>query len=250
MYVKVSVCMAVYNGEQYLHEQVASILLQLGSKDEVVIADDASRDRSVAILESFGDPRIRIIRHAENRGVLKTFERALREASGEIIFLADQDDIWREDKVERMKGMFLSCPDLTLVISDASIIDAEGRIIGESQFQRRPYHAGLMRNLLQNGDLGCAMAFRRCLLKDCLPFPADTPMHDMWIGMVNRMVGKTGLIREPLMYYRRHGNNTTSDKRSSMTQKLRWRYALVKNLTWCYLRKAKLASYGSAALGK
>jgi hypothetical protein len=149
-----------------------------------------------------------------------------------------------------MKGMFLSCPDLTLVISDASIIDAEGRIIGESQFQRRPYHAGLMRNLLQNGDLGCAMAFRRCLLKDCLPFPADTPMHDIWIGMVNRMVGKARLIREPLMYYRRHGNNTTSDKRSSMMQKLRWRYALAKNLTWRYLQKVKLAGYGSGTKDK
>jgi len=67
--------------------------------------------------------------------VLGTFERALGEASGEIIFLADQDDIWREDKVEKMKAMFLSCANVTLVISDASIIDAEGRIIGKSQFQ-------------------------------------------------------------------------------------------------------------------
>jgi hypothetical protein len=182
--------------------------------------------------------------------VLGTFERALREASGEIIFLADQDDIWREDKVEKMTGMFLSCPDVTLVISDASIIDAEGRIIGESWFERRPYHTGLLRNLLQNGYLGCAMAFRRSLLKDCLPFPADTPMHDMWIGMVNQLVGKAGVIRKPLMCYRRHGNNTASDKRSSMTQKLRWRYALVKNLTRCYLRKVKPAGNGSATLGK
>jgi glycosyltransferase involved in cell wall biosynthesis len=246
----VSVCMAVYNGAQYIREQVASIRPQLGPDDEIVAVDDASLDTSVAILESFRDPRIRIIRQAENRGVLKTFERALREASGDIIFLADQDDIWRGDKVEKMAGMFLSCPDLTLVISDASIIDAEGRIIGESWFERRPYHAGLLRNLLQNGYLGCAMAFRRSLLKDCLPFPADAPMHDMWIGMVNQLVGKAGLIREPLMCYRRHGNNTASDKRSSMKQKLRWRYALVKNLTWCYLRKVKLAGCGSATLGK
>jgi glycosyltransferase involved in cell wall biosynthesis len=246
----VSVCMAVYNGAQYIREQVESILPQLGPDDEIVAVDDASPDTSVAILECFHDPRIRIIRQAENRGVLRTFERALREASGEIIFLADQDDIWREDKVEKMTGMFLSSPDLTLVISDASIIDAGGKLTGESQFQRRPYHPGLLRNFLQNGDLGCAMAFRRCLLKACLPFPADTPMHDIWIGMVNRMVGKARLIREPLMYYRRHGNNTTSDKRSSMMQKLRWRYALAKNLTWRYLQKVKLAGYGSGTKDK
>jgi glycosyltransferase involved in cell wall biosynthesis len=242
--------MAVYNGSQYIRGQVESILPQLGEEGEIVAVDDASQDASVAILESFHDKRIRIIRQAENRGVVRTFERALREASGEIIFLADQDDIWREDKVEKMIGMFLSCPDLTLIISDASIIDAEGRIIGKSWFERRPYYPGLLRNLLQNGYLGCAMAFRRSLLKDCLPFPADTPMHDMWIGMVNQLVGTAGLIREPLICYRRHGNNTTSDKRSSMKQKLLWRYALVKNLTWCYLRKVKLADCGSATLGR
>jgi glycosyltransferase involved in cell wall biosynthesis len=242
--------MAVYNGSQYIRDQVASILPQLGEDDEFVVVDDASQDASIAILEGFHDRRIRIIRQTENRGVVRTFERSLREASGEIIFLADQDDIWRKDKVEKMIGMFLSCPDLTLVISDALIIDAEGRIIGKSWFERRSYHPGLLRNLLQNGFLGCAMAFRRSLLKDCLPFPAGTPMHDMWIGMVNQLVGKAGLIREPLMCYRRHGNNTTSDKRSSMKQKLRWRYALVKNLTWCYLRKVRLAGCGSSALGK
>jgi len=248
--MKISVCMAVYNGSRYIREQVASILPQLGPDDEIVAVDDASIDTSVAILESFGDPRICIIRQVENRGVLGTFERALGEASGEIIFLADQDDIWREDKVEKMKAMFLSCANVTLVISDASIIDAEGRIIGKSQFQRRPFHTGLLRNLLQNGYRGCAMAFHRRLLEDCLPFPADTPMHDMWIGLVNQLVGKAGVLREPLMYYRRHGNNTTPDEPSSVMQKLQWRYALVKNLTRCYLRNVKRADYGSATLGR
>jgi len=72
------------------------------------------------------------------------------------------------------------------------------------------------------------MAFHRRLLEDCLPFPADTPMHDMWIGLVNQLVGKAGVLREPLMYYRRHGNNTTPDEPSSVMQKLQWRLRISK----------------------
>ena len=72
---RVSVCMATYNGERFIREQVTSILTQLSPDDEIVAVDDASQDASVAILEDFRDPRIRIICQLENRGVLRTFER-------------------------------------------------------------------------------------------------------------------------------------------------------------------------------
>src|SRR5271154_3853296 len=78
----VSVCMAVYNGAQYIREQVASILPQLGRDDEIVAVVDESQDASVAIIEDFHDERIHIIRLTENRGVVRAFERASREASG------------------------------------------------------------------------------------------------------------------------------------------------------------------------
>jgi glycosyltransferase involved in cell wall biosynthesis len=88
-----SVCMAAHNGAQFIREQVKSILSQLNSHDdEIVVVDDASKDETVAILKDMCDPRIKIIRQPCTCGVLKTFERALREAKGEIIFLCDQDD--------------------------------------------------------------------------------------------------------------------------------------------------------------
>src|SRR5262245_13619427 len=90
---RVSVCLATYNGVEHLREQVDSILADLGPHDEVVVVDDASGDATVALLEGFGDPRVRIVRSAHNQGHVRTFERAIREASGEIIMLSDQDDV-------------------------------------------------------------------------------------------------------------------------------------------------------------
>jgi glycosyltransferase involved in cell wall biosynthesis len=229
--MKISVCMATYNGERFIHEQLASILSQLDVGDEVVMVDDASTDCTLGIVESFGDDRIRIIRQPINRGVLRTFNRALEEASGDIIFLADQDDVWRADKVLKIKSVFLNRPDLSLVMSDSSIIDGRGEIIAETRFKSRKFHPGAWQNFLRNRYLGCAMAFRRSVLEYCLPFPADVPQHDMWIGIVNQLVGKSEFIDEPLMSYRRHERNISPhQKHAPIGQMIRWRWALGKNL--------------------
>jgi glycosyltransferase involved in cell wall biosynthesis len=240
--------MAVFNGSQYIHEQIASILPQLGIDDEIVAVDDASQDSTVAILEGFRDQRIRIIRQAENRGVVRSFERALQEAKGEIVFLCDQDDLWREDKVQKVKAMFLSSSSLSLVLSDCLIMDAHGDISAESWIKSGEFHAGLLRNLVRNRFLGCTMAFRRSLLEYCLPFPDNTPMHDMWIGMVNQLVGRTGFIPEPLISYRRHSNTVTTGKHASPSQMVRWRFALVENLLRLYLRQIAFRSKGPNGL--
>ena len=123
--------MAVRNGANFIEEQIASILPQLGDKDEFVIIDDASNDNTIAIIESFRDVRIRIVRNEHNRGVVQSFGRALEEAKGEIIFLTDHDDIWRADKVEKFLDVFNAHPDITVVMSDLVIIDAAGRIVSE-----------------------------------------------------------------------------------------------------------------------
>ena len=238
--MKVSVCMATYNGERFIQDQLASILVQLGEGDEVVVVDDASRDSTVSIVESFCDERIRIIRQPRNCGVLKTFGRALEEARGEIIFLADQDDVWRGDKVEKIKGMFSACSDLTLVQSDCSIIDADGNTVAESRFGSQAFHVGPFRNLVRNLYQGSAMAFRRTILNYCLPFPSDIPMHDMWLGIVNQFVGKAEFIAEPLMSYRRHGANESPGRHAPLPQMMRWRWALLKNLVLLYRRRVIL----------
>jgi glycosyltransferase involved in cell wall biosynthesis len=91
---RVSVCLASYNGAAHIREQIDSILADLGSYDEVVVVDDASQDGTVTVLEGRADPRVRVMRSRRNVGHVKAFERAIGEATGDIIMLSDQDDVW------------------------------------------------------------------------------------------------------------------------------------------------------------
>lgn len=240
--MNISVCMATYNGERFIREQLASILPQLSKRDEIVVVDDGSTDNTLVIVESFCDERIRILRQERNCGVIKTFGRALGEAKGEIVFLADQDDIWRNDKVSMINDMFSAHPDISLVISNCSIIDASGKVTLDLWCDHRSFHTGALRNIVRNRYRGCQMAFRRKLLDYCLPFPSDIPMHDMWIGIVNQFVGKAVFIDEPLISYRRHAQNLSPERHAPIIKMFRWRLALIKNLILLYARRFGLKS--------
>lgn len=229
--MKISVCMAVYNGAAYLGPQIQSILSQLRCEDELVIVNDASTDASASLLEGLQDQRIRLYHNASNFGVLATFEKALRLAQGEILFLSDQDDLWLPSKVDQIIMVFLGNPNVTLLVSDAQVIDGSGELTSFSFFsQRGRFQSGVINNLIKNKYLGCTMAFRRSMLTHFLPIPEDVPMHDMWFGMVNDIYGKTRYVDQPLISYRRHGNNLSPSEGASLFQKLIWRWRLVKNL--------------------
>lgn len=227
----ISVCLATYNGSAYVEAQLRSILGQLGSSDEIVVVDDCSCDESVGVVSALGDPRIRLIRNDTNLGILGAFERALRVSTGDILFLSDQDDIWRSDKVERVVSIFASDPAITLVASDAQVIDAVGNVTAQSFFsQRGAFSAGLLHNLVKNKYLGCTMAFRRSMLGHFLPIPPDVPMHDMWFGVLNQIYGRTAFIDQPLISYRRHGGNASPSAGASPVKRVVWRWRLIRNI--------------------
>lgn len=237
---RLSVCMAVFNGAAYLRPQLESIVDQLGDNDEIIVVDDGSTDDSAQIIHCLGDTRCRLHQNRHNIGVLACFERALRLARGEVIFLSDQDDIWLPGKVERVLQVFNDSPQVTLVVSDARVIDENGTTIVESFFaERGRFRGSLIANLIKNKHLGCTMAFRRTLLERFLPIPHDVPMHDIWFGLVNAMYGKVVCIDEPLIAYRRHRDNLSPMRRAPWSRIALWRLRLVKNLA---LRRAKTSA--------
>jgi glycosyltransferase involved in cell wall biosynthesis len=226
-----SVCMAAHNGAQFIREQVKSILSQLNSHDdEIVVVDDASKDETVAILKDMCDPRIKIIRQPCTCGVLKTFERALREAKGEIIFLCDQDDVWRGDKVMEMLRAFEGSPRTTLVLSNGELIDGRGFSLEESLHTRARLSLGVTANLIKNHYQGSTMAFRREILEAALPFPESIPMHDSWIGLVNAIVGRAVYLPQKLIYYRRHRDNATKREHGPLHRMAAQRWGLLTAL--------------------
>jgi len=199
----ISVCMATYNGEKYIREQVDSILCQLSKDDELIVSDDGSTDKTLEILDSYGDGRIKVFHHQKARvkrpveEVTKNFENALMHAAGDYIFLSDQDDVWLPDKVE-VSMHYLE--NYVYIVSDCYATDAELNIIREhviepqnrwkSLILRTPYH-------------GCCTAFRKSLLDLALPFPKGLQSHDRWLGYVASFFYSYSLVPERLVYYRR-----------------------------------------------
>ncbi|MDE5758415.1 MAG: glycosyltransferase, partial [Allobaculum sp.] len=90
----ISVCIATYNGERYIETQIRSILDQLNEDDEIIISDDSSTDRTLDIIRSLNDSRIKLFAGNKFHSRTFNFENALKQATGDFIFLSDQDDIW------------------------------------------------------------------------------------------------------------------------------------------------------------
>lgn len=203
---RVSVCMALYNGSEFVEEQLQSILIQLSDADEIIISDDGSTDDSVKIVQGMDDHRIRLIKNESTNNLILNFENALIHARGKYIFLSDQDDVWEPDKIHKMLNYL---KEYDLVVCDCSIIDREGALINDSYFKFRGSGKGLIKNLIKNRYVGCCMAFNRFIMEKTLPFPKKIPMHDWWIGMVSEVFGKPFFCGKALVKYRRHGKNTS-----------------------------------------
>jgi glycosyltransferase involved in cell wall biosynthesis len=223
--------MATYNGEKWIDIQVESVLAQLNAEDELVVVDDVSSDATLDRMRTFKDSRIRLFVNEHNLGVDKTFERALSLARGDYLFLCDQDDIWYSGKVCRIMRAFDENSDVTLVLSEADIIDSIGKATGDSYYGKRgTFIPGVVANLVKSKFLGCSMAIRSEMRSYFLPLPEKVPGHDMWIGLINEVYGKSLFVAEPLIGYRRHGNNTSPEHRQGLWQMLVWRWQLLSGL--------------------
>ena len=226
--MKVSVAMATYNGEKYLEEQIDSILAQLGNEDELIISDDHSSDQTLAIIERYlkVDHRVKLFLNEES-GVTSNFENAIKRTQNDIVFLSDQDDVWKPEKVQTVKGYFQKNPKIQMIMSDITVVDNQLNTTIESFYEFRGSRAGVIKNIIKNSYIGCAMSFRKELKPKILPIPRNVPMHDMWIGLVADMSKSALLIPEKLIYYRRHNATvTTVENTSSWKEKILWRYQI------------------------
>ncbi len=203
----ISVCMTTFNGEKYLTRQLDTILQQLGKEDELIISDDSSTDRTVDIIRSYHDNRIKLLEKGQFRSPVFNMENAIKKAKGHYIFLADQDDVWLPGRVVKMVDKL---EQYDLVVCNAFIVDAEENIVHESYFEWKGSGKGFWRNLKKNSFLGCCMAFNQRTLNTVLPFPKSIVMHDIWIGLLVEQFGKILFLQDQLILYRRHSDNFTA----------------------------------------
>ena len=231
----ISVCVATYNGEKFIREQIDSILCQLSSDDEIIVSDDGSTDGTIVIINCIGDKRIRIIEGPRKHSPTFNFENALKEAKGDYIFLADQDDVWKTNKVEVcMKWL----QKYDCVVSDAEVTDSNLNPLYPSLYAIMQVRQGHIYNTVwKNGYTGCCMAFRRNILEASLPFPKDIPMHDIWIGNVAAYKYNVKFIPDKLILFRRHKETISCNGKGSkysIWQQMKCRWSIMKNIANLY----------------
>jgi glycosyltransferase involved in cell wall biosynthesis len=207
--VKISVCMATYNGEKYIMEQLRSILSQLGDNDEVVISDDGSDDSTLDIVRNYSDDRIKVVVNESSfRGVVSNFNNALMHATGDIVFLSDQDDIWLDCRVSNALDKLGK---YDLVVSNCKVIDPLGKVTQDSYFSLTKSGPGFCKNLFRSTYLGCGLAFNKKVLECILPIPCNLAMyHDWWIGFLAEVHFDVFFDERPSFLYRRHDLSTST----------------------------------------
>ena len=217
--------MATFNGEKYINEQINSILVQLGTDDELIISDDGSSDETMKIVRSYDDNRIKVYENTGIHGYTHNFENALKKASGDYIFFSDQDDVWLPDKVKKMLPLLKND---NFVISDAYITNEKLEIKNKLSSWRK-YKKGYFRNLYKSIYAGCTCAFTKRIKEYVLPFPTTLYIqHDTWIGLICELKFKVVYIDEPLILFRRHKKNTSgAGSKSSKSHLYMFKYRFV-----------------------
>src|ERR1051325_2274006 len=135
--MRLSIALGTYNGGVYLKEQLESLAAQTRMPDELVISDDHSTDDTLRLVEEFAataDFPVRLSVNESNLGIAKNFEKAISLCRGDVIVLSDQDDVWHPDKLESVERVFESKPQLSLVFSNAELVDETLRLYDETLF--------------------------------------------------------------------------------------------------------------------
>lgn len=216
--LRVGVALCSYNGQDYIAQQIDSILQQTRQVDLIVVSDDGSTDHTLACIEaalSQGQVPWRLLRDGR-LGITKNFARAVAACEADVIFLCDQDDVWLPTKVERMMRVFEHDAAALLAFSDAQLVGADLEVLGRRQFQMVRMTSQMQVSLQgpaafptllrRNVVTGATVAFRRQLLDDALPF-VDGWLHDEWLAIMASLRQGLRCVPEPLVLYRQHGRN-------------------------------------------
>lgn len=218
-----SVALCTYNGEKYIIEQLTSIANQILQVNEIVICDDKSQDNTIDCILDFMSKHpninIKLYQNDEQLWVVKNFEKAMSLCSGDIIFLCDQDDIWEINKTKKIIDYFSLNQNVNLVFTNAELINQFGENISDFKLFDavglyknilKLWNKGLDFEILASGNrvTGATVAFRKTMVSKVSPFIEDKVyIHDMQLALHAINDNAIGIIDEPLIKYRIHGNN-------------------------------------------
>ena len=205
--MKISIAMATYNGASYIEEQLESFARQTRPPDELVVFDDRSEDETLLLLDDFrqeAEFAVYIRENEQRLGVRDNVSRALEACAGDYIFLADQDDVWFPEKIERMVDVAEGKRGMGLVVCDAQYANSDLSELGETKLA---YVRRVKREQSADHNTGCCTMISRAFAELALPIPSVKAYHDRWLHELARCMGVRRVIEEVLQVYRRHGAN-------------------------------------------
>jgi len=213
----ISVALASYNGSKYIGAQLDSILNQTLVPSEIVISDDCSSDNTAEVIRNIDSQiQVKLLTNQQKLGVVKNFENAFQNCTGNYIAFSDQDDVWLPEKLEKsyylIKKMEQEFGSTTpcLVFTDLQVVDESLNQIAPSYIHSKKLAAEntkLANLLIENVCTGCTILLNRALANLIPTFPANVIMHDMFVALVASSFGKIAYLNEPTIKYRQHQNN-------------------------------------------
>ena len=199
--IYISAIIATFNGGRYILELLESIASQTHRVDEIVVCDDCSSDDTLDILQRFKLKyyylNIKIIKNESQLGVTKNFSKAIKLSVGDLIFLADQDDIWHNNKVETMLYAYIN-GNSSYIISDMNIVNMEGGVEKFTWAELMENNYGISKRNIMNG---CAVVATKKFFRSCLPIPPGKG-HDVWFAYCAKRLKTRLFLDRPLMNYR------------------------------------------------
>lgn len=236
---KVSVILTSFNHALFLREAIDSVLNQTFQDFELIIWDDASKDNSWDIIQSYNDPRIKSFRNDEQRRGVYGLNKAISEvALGEFIAIHHSDDVWEEKKLEKQFDIFTQCPDIGAVFTWVQIIDENGYKLDLDWFNR-PYNRWQLLRELFSGEnhLNHPSALVRKSCYDSVGLYkfglAQTADAEMWSRLL--LQHNAAVVEERLVKHRffSDGSNTSSLSNNNKIRAqnewyiLRWKHWLL-----------------------
>jgi glycosyltransferase involved in cell wall biosynthesis len=226
----VSVCMPAYNSSRWIGEAIESVLAQTWDNFELVIADDASTDSTVAIARSYSDPRIRIETGRRNVGSSRNSNAAVGLSTGTYVKFLHADDTLAPQCIEEMVGLAAEDERIGLVFAQREIlVEADDPAWSQrySKLHERFRHlqrsndgrvlfmqlleAGVEENWI--GEPTAVMVSRSCLEESGLFNPRVYQIPDLELWMRIMLRHRVGFVDRPLCVYRRHGQSYTAANR-------------------------------------
>lgn len=221
----IDILLPVYNGAKFLPELLESLRCQTCHDFRIMAIDDGSNDDSTDIIAQFlAQNHIpgELIHNAANNGIINSINILLEKSTAPYVMFCDQDDVWREDKIEkslrrmRASEQYHGSHMPVMVFTDMYAADRNMGIISRSclKYQNlKPENTTLNRLLLQNVPSGCTLLVNRPLLNVASRIPDNAVMFDHWLALTASAFGRIEFLNEPTLYYRQHGENFTGARR-------------------------------------